>query len=323
MPAFAPLRSLDIKLPACPRHLVALALLLDDEAVPWPRVAALVEQDMALAAALLRSVNSGEHGAPVHTVAEAVQRLGLREVALHTYALALAGAFPATPHLQALWARATRRGLALGRAAGVLGMEPWLAHSAGLFAEVGDALLQRHDEGLSRQLRARHPDPLARCEAEIEAFGLSHAALGGALCQLWGLAPGVAEAVRLRPLALALGRVAAGRVAEPAGLEEGGADEGAPVCGEDFEEDPLEAQERLGEECLQEPLPVRQLMALMAAADLAPEPEGPLDADAVQAETRWAAACRALAGMAGLDAAVLVQALGRSLGCTLAQPVLA
>lgn len=321
---------------------MALALLLDDEATPWPRVAAQVEQDMALAAAVLRSVNSGEHGAPVVTVVEAVQRLGLREVALHTFALALAGAFPPTPALEALWGRATRRGLALGRMAGSLGVEPWAAHSVGLFAEAGEALLWRQDEALAARLRARHPEPLDRCSAEIQAFGLSHAALGGALCQLWGLAPAVAEAVRLRPLALALGRAGAGWgsgdevAARPPGWGAGawagrpagsGAPPGSgrgsigpavPVA----EESAAAETERLGEECRQEPLPVRQLMALMAAADLAPESEGPLDAGAVEAETRWAAACRTLAGMAGLDPAALVQGLGRALGCTLARPAL-
>ena len=37
------------------------------------------------------------------------------------------------------------------------------------------------------------------CAAEIEAFGVSHSALGAALCQSWGLSRDVSDSVRARP----------------------------------------------------------------------------------------------------------------------------
>ncbi len=290
MPIAPALRRLDIELPACPRSLVELALLLDDPGVALARVAALIEADMALAAAVVRSVNSAHFGVlrRVGTVIEALQHLGFREVCALTYAIGLRGAFPPSPALEGLWSRAGRRGRAMGACAAALGIDPWQAHTTGLFAEVGVAALHRHDP-----LGHAEPgsgQPLQRAAAEIARYGVSHAALGGALCQVWGLAAPVAEAVRQRPLAHALA------------LAEGEAD-AAPLRA-DWEH---------------EPPPLRRLLALLAATDLAPGLDAPpaprLDAAGFAAEAAWTAACTRLAAEAGLDAELLVGELGRALAC--------
>ncbi|MBL0718522.1 HDOD domain-containing protein [Piscinibacter sp. Jin2] len=292
MPIAPALRRLDIELPACPRSLVELALLLDDEGMSLARVATLIEADMALAAAVVRSVNSAHFGLlrRVGTVNEALQHLGFREVCALTYAIGLRGAFPPSPFLESLWNRASRRGRAMGACAAALGIDPWQAHTTGLFGEVGAAALHRHDPVASAELMAERSEPLQRTAAEIARFGVSHAALGGALCQVWGLAAPVAEAVRQRPLAHALAH------AEDA--------DQAAALRADWEH---------------EPPPLRRLLALLAAADLAPSLDAPpaagLDAEDFAAEARWMAACERLAREAGLDAGLLIAELGRALVC--------
>ena len=108
------LRSLDIDLPACPQTLVQLSLLMHDEDANLQSISALIERDMALAAAVVRTVNSALFGLlrRVESVPEAVRYLGTREVSALTFELGLRGAFPPSPTLTALWDRAGRRGLA-------------------------------------------------------------------------------------------------------------------------------------------------------------------------------------------------------------------
>jgi HD-like signal output (HDOD) protein len=204
MPIDPALRSLDIDLPACPQALVQLSLLMHDEDANLQSISALIERDMALAAAVVRTVNSALFGLlrRVESVPEAVRYLGTREVSALTFEIGLRGAFPPSAQLNALWDRASRRGLAMGRAAPALDIDPWLAHTAGLFAEGGQAALLAHDASGYATMIARLPDELLRLDAETAAYGVNHAALGGALCQSWGLAGDVAASVRLRPLAL-------------------------------------------------------------------------------------------------------------------------
>ena len=194
------LRNLNIDLPACPGTLVKLSLLMADENCAIDPLAALIETDMALASAVVRTVNSALFGLlkRVETVHEAVRYLGMAQVAGLTYEIGLRGAFPPSPTLQSIWDRAGVRGLAMGRIARQLDVDPWQAHTAGLFAESGRAVLYAHDRARYVALEQQAPDEAQLCASEIEAFGVSHAALGAALCQSWGLSREVTDSVRAR-----------------------------------------------------------------------------------------------------------------------------
>ena len=118
-----------------------------DENSAIEHLAALIETDMALASAVVRTVNSALFGLlkRVETVHEAIHYLGMAQVAGLTYEIGLRGAFPPTPTLQRIWDRAGIRGLAMSRIARQLDVDPWQAHTAGLFAESGRAVLYAHD----------------------------------------------------------------------------------------------------------------------------------------------------------------------------------
>ena len=194
------LRDLNIDLPACPGTLVKLSLLMADENCAIDPLGSLIETDMALASAVVRTVNSALFGLlkRVETVHEAVRYLGMAQVAGLTYEIGLRGAFPPSPSLQNIWDRAGVRGLAMGRIARQLDVDPWQAHTTGLFAESGRAVLYAFDRERFTALEKQTDDETQLCANEIETFGVSHSALGAALCQSWGLSREVADSVRAR-----------------------------------------------------------------------------------------------------------------------------
>ncbi len=192
------LRSLEIDIPSQPQSLVKLSLLLAEDDINLQAASSLIETDMALAAAVMKAVNSSLYGLKgrVQSVHQAISYLGMREVAAITFEMGLRAAFPPAPELEPLWQRAARRGLLMGRLAARLSLDAWGAHSAGLFEECGKAVLFRHTpDHYSAMLRATTDDG-DLVVLEHAGFGVSHDALGAALCESWGLGAAAAASVR-------------------------------------------------------------------------------------------------------------------------------
>jgi HD-like signal output (HDOD) protein len=198
MPVDPKLRSLNIDVPAQPESLVKLSLLLADDEVNLQAVSSLIATDMALASAVLKAVNSSLYGlnGRVQSVQQAITYLGTREVASVTFELGLRAVFPAAPELDAVWERASVRGLLMGRIGQAIGVDPWAAHSAGLFEECGKAVLFRHAPDRYRPLLQDADDDEELLLLEHDTFGVSHDALGAALCESWGLSAPAVSSVR-------------------------------------------------------------------------------------------------------------------------------
>lgn len=192
------LRSLEIDIPSKPDALVKLSLLLAEDDVNQRAVAALVEADMALAAAVMKAVNSSLYGLKgrVQSVHQAITYLGMREVAAITFEMGLRAAFPPAPELEPLWQRAGQRGLLMGRLATRLSLDGWAAHSAGLFEECGKAVLFRHAPDHYRAMLRAAANDTELAALEHAGFGVSHDALGAALCDSWGLGAAAVASVR-------------------------------------------------------------------------------------------------------------------------------
>ena len=200
------LRALEIDIPAQPDVLVKLSLLLADEEVNQQAVARLVESDMALASAVMRAVNSSLFGLQgrVQSVQQAITYLGTTEVTGITFEMGLRAAFAPAPELTPIWARAAQRSMLMSRLAQALGLDAWAAHSAGLFEECGKAVLFRHAPDHYRaMLRATTVDA-DLCQLERAGFGVSHDALGAALCESWGLGAAAVASVRHHVIAQGL-----------------------------------------------------------------------------------------------------------------------
>ena len=192
------LRKLDIDIPSQPQAVMELSLLLAEDDINLQAASSLVEGDMALAAAVLKAVNSSLYGLKgrVQSVQQAITYLGMREVAAITFEMGLRAAFPPTPQLEPIWQRATWRGMLMGRLAQRLSLDAWGAHSAGLFEECGKAVLYRHaPDHYGAMLRAAPGDP-ELVLLERAGFGVSHDALGAALCESWGLGAAAVASVR-------------------------------------------------------------------------------------------------------------------------------
>ena len=199
MPIDPELRLLDIDIPAQPESLVKLSLLLAEEEVDLKALSSLVESDMALAAAVLKAVNSSLYGLSgrVQSVQQAITYLGTREVAAVTFEMGLRAVFPHAPELVPIWDRAAMRGVLMGRIGAALGVDPWIAHSAGLFEECGKAVLFRHASARYKpMLAAADGDDAALLRLEQAEFGVGHDRLGAALCESWGLAAPAVASVR-------------------------------------------------------------------------------------------------------------------------------
>jgi len=192
------LRTLDIDIPSKPDTLVRLSLLMAEEDVNLAAIGSLVETDMALAASVMKAVNSSLYGLKgrVQSVQQAVTYLGTREIAGITFEMGLRAAFPPAPELDPIWARATQRGVLMGRLAQSLGLDAWGSHSAGLFEECGKAVLFRHAPDHYRAMLRAATTDAELCQLEHTGFGVSHDALGAALCESWGLGPVAVVSVR-------------------------------------------------------------------------------------------------------------------------------
>ena len=185
------LRSLNIDIPAQPEALVQLSGLLGEVEVNLQAVSHQIETDMALAAAVLKAVNSPMYGMAgrVQSVHEAITYLGTRDVAAITFAMVLKAMFPAAAELEPVWQRAAVRGFLMGRIGTVMSVDPWAAHSAGLFEECGKAVLFKHDPITYKQLLALAQDDVELLELEHQTYGISNDVLAAALCETWGLSP--------------------------------------------------------------------------------------------------------------------------------------
>jgi HD-like signal output (HDOD) protein len=192
------LRKLDVDIPSQPQALLELSLLLAEDEINLQAASSLIESDMALAAAVMKAVNSSLYGLKgrVQSVHQAITYLGMREVAAITFEMGLRAAFPPAAELEPIWKRAAWRGLLMGRLAQRLSLDAWAAHSAGLFEECGKAVLFRHaPDHYGAMLRAA-PADAELVELERAGFGVSHDALGAALCESWGLGAAAVASVR-------------------------------------------------------------------------------------------------------------------------------
>jgi len=203
------LRSLDIAIPAQPDSLVKLSLLLADEDMNLQAASSLIETDMALAAAVMKAVNSSLYGLKgrVQSVQQAITYLGMREVAAITFEMGLRAAFPPAAELEPIWKRAAQRGLIMGRLASQMSQDAWAAHSAGLFEECGKAVLFRHAPDHYRSMLRAARDDTELASLELAGFGVSHDALGAALCESWGLGAAAVASVRHHVQAQASGEL--------------------------------------------------------------------------------------------------------------------
>jgi len=197
--ANGPLRS--IVIPPCPELLARMQAALAAAEPDLNEVARIAGSDVAMAAVLLKTANSPAFstGQPVHTVGQAMNRLGLRQTAAQMMGyLAQRAIRVDSPHLQRFWLRSAKRAVAMGFIAQQLpGMSADVAHTYGLFCHVGMPVMLQSLRGYGGTLVEAH----ARIDQSFVAtenanHRTDHAVVGALVARVWKLAPEVMVALR-------------------------------------------------------------------------------------------------------------------------------
>jgi HD-like signal output (HDOD) protein len=184
------------------------ALLTDVQAElvrPEPdprRIAKWVGMDVAMTAAVLRTVNSSFYGLsrPASTVEQALAVLGMRRIATIVTGFALRQAVKGDgAKLIRFWDVSTKRSYAMARLArGLRGVDADVAQTFGLFCDVGIPLLMQRFPDYAATLKAANlSDTMSFTEVERSAHRTDHATIGALVARSWGLPRTVCDAIRL------------------------------------------------------------------------------------------------------------------------------
>lgn len=191
-----------IDIPAQPALLRAVQQELQKDD-PDPRaVSTLLLKDVAMSAALVRMANSAAFGArrKIESVTQAIAFLGLRQTTALLTAVLLKNA-PALsgPQMPRFWDAADKRAVAMQYLARkTFAAEPEVAHTCGLFCDVGIALLMRKfPTYIDTLMYANGAQAEPFLVVEDTRHGTNHAVVGAMVARTWGLSDTVVQAIRL------------------------------------------------------------------------------------------------------------------------------
>lgn len=190
-----------IDIPPCPQILAALLAEVRQPAPNPGRVAALISQDVALAAGVMKIANSAlfAPAREVNTVSEAMNFLGLgavfRTVVTELLRTALAAGDQA--RLDRFWDSAAHAAAVCAQlATAVPGTTRDAAYGFGLFRDCGIPVLLRRFPDYRETLGLANADPRHPFTFVEEArHGTHHAAIGCLMARNWGLSEAVSQAI--------------------------------------------------------------------------------------------------------------------------------
>jgi HD-like signal output (HDOD) protein len=190
-----------IVIPPCPELLVRMKEALTGPEPDLNLIARIASSDVAMSAVLLKAANSPAFstGAPVQTVGQAMNRLGLDQTATEMTSYLIKKAIRVnSPQLQRFWQRAGKQATAMGFIARKMpGMSADVAHTYGLFCHVGMPVMMQSLRGYGGTLveaQARIDRPFIATENANHRT--DHAVVGALVARLWHLAPEAMVAIR-------------------------------------------------------------------------------------------------------------------------------
>jgi HD-like signal output (HDOD) protein/ActR/RegA family two-component response regulator len=194
-------------LPSLPPLFDRLMELIESQETNITQIAAVINEDIAMAAQILKLVNSAFFSLSrrIETIQEAVAYLGLdilRQLVLAQHLFAQCSKQERiTFKLDELWqhslctatlakaiAESDNASVAIGNS----------AYLAGLLHEIGKLILIRHLPDIYKEiLQEVQQQGRSQVQAESERLGTNHAIIGGYLASLWGLPHPITEAMSL------------------------------------------------------------------------------------------------------------------------------
>jgi HD-like signal output (HDOD) protein len=179
------------------------------EAVNDPRSSAatlsrVVSKDTALAARLLKLVNSPFYGFPqkIDTISRAVTILGSRQLTMLALGVAAVDMFRDVPEEMCTMDSFWRHSIAVGVGARMLAVNCNIPNTerlfvAGLLHDVGRLVIYKHLASHARDILAlSQAEDISLRAAEVKVLGFDHSRLGGILLREWKLPPTLENIVR-------------------------------------------------------------------------------------------------------------------------------
>ena len=193
----------EIGIPPCPTVLTEFTAEANKEDPDFRRLSHLINRDVALAASVLKTINSPFYGLSkkARTVHDALTLLGLRQTSRLVAGLLLRKAFATTksPAMFEYWESSAKIALISGylaREFEAANLEE--AHTFALFRDCGvPALLTRYPEYEQMLTKTRKENERRRCEMERAEYGFDHALVGATLAQSWHLPSETWQAIRV------------------------------------------------------------------------------------------------------------------------------
>jgi putative nucleotidyltransferase with HDIG domain len=156
-------------------------------------IRSLIEQDAAIAARILKISNSALYGFPseIQSLSHAISLLGTMTVHNLVLATSMKDTYKRFGLMEKLlWQHSSLAGPVAAMLAQYRGVaiDPDVAFTAGLMHHVGKtALANSHRDDYERVMSTVYNEARGFTEVENEVFGFSHAELGAAVVQQWGL----------------------------------------------------------------------------------------------------------------------------------------
>lgn len=174
-----------------PPRPAAVIAVQDEKAKDDPNlrvVADAIARDVALSAALLKTINSALFGLPrqVQSVPHAVNLLGLSRVATLVNSLALKTSLNAFG-IERFWDQSARTALLCTWLAGKLGHDRDMAHLFGLFRDAGIPLMMKRFPDYKDTLRQANQPGADFTAVEDQRHGVNHAQVGAIMARNWNL----------------------------------------------------------------------------------------------------------------------------------------
>ncbi|HEB88890.1 MAG TPA: HDOD domain-containing protein [Deltaproteobacteria bacterium] len=156
-------------------------------------IRSLIEQDAAIAARILKISNSALYGFPseIQSLSHAISLLGTMTVRNLVLAASMKETYKRFGLMEKLlWQHSSLAGPVAAMLAGYRGiaLDPDIAFTAGLMHHIGKtALANSHRDQYEQVMATVYNEGRSFTDVENEVFGFSHAELGAAVVQQWGL----------------------------------------------------------------------------------------------------------------------------------------
>ena len=191
-----------IGIPARPVTLIKLQKEIKADDPDLRCIAVLVASDLTLTVAVLRTVNSSAFGLSrrCETIEQAVAMMGLKRLNVIVTGLVLRGVLKGdTERLNRFWDVSDKRSHAMSRlAVGLKGVDVDMAHSFGLFCDVGIPLLMQRFADYGQTLSACNHEPSESfTQIEHKRHHTDHALVGAIMARTWDISQTLCLAIRL------------------------------------------------------------------------------------------------------------------------------